>query len=226
MKKAIFAFLLFIGVAARAEKLMVPVRLANPSPGVNFRAGGVKDGAGAPVAPASRREAVKEAAPVKPAEPELEYEDLPAVISDMSHIKPMPMPTVEPLPTAPKPEGIAVPRHEEAAAPKPIKPSPAPSAKSVSPVILKFAAAVEELDESQVKSLAAFAEKAKALPEYTIKAIAYYTKEGGRNASFARLLNARKALMDRDVPASSIMILTLEDEAGKSDNTVEFSIVE
>ena len=92
---------------------------------------------------------------------------------------------------------------------------------------IKFAKNAEELKKSDEKKIADLIPSVKANEDVIVKIISYYSSNSGRNIAFSRLLNARKILLEKDVPTSQIMIMVLEDEDQNTskDNTLELFIV-
>jgi hypothetical protein len=90
---------------------------------------------------------------------------------------------------------------------------------------IRFAQGKEELDDKQMATLSAAWNSVNTKGEYMLRLTAYYGDDG-RNASFSRLLNARKYLMDMGAPASSVMILTREDSDGTKKDSLEMSLIE
>ncbi len=93
--------------------------------------------------------------------------------------------------------------------------------------IIKFAEKAEELKKSDEKKIVNMIPALKANSDVIVKIISYYSETSGRNLAFSRLLNARKVLLEKDVPTSQIMIMVLEDEESNTpkDNTVEVFLV-
>ena len=107
-----------------------------------------------------------------------------------------------------------------------VKPVIATSSEKPS-FIIKFAKDAEELKKSDEKKIADMIPAIKANSDVTVKIISYYSANSGRNIAFSRLLNARKVLLEKDVPTSQIMIMVLEDEeknAPKSDTLEVFFV--
>lgn len=77
---------------------------------------------------------------------------------------------------------------------------------------IKFKKDVEELSKADEKKLEALVDDVKNNSESMLKIVSYYSAIDGRNVAFSRLLNARKVLLERDVPTSQIMIMVLEDD--------------
>ncbi|MBQ8660512.1 MAG: hypothetical protein IJ473_02945 [Alphaproteobacteria bacterium] len=96
-----------------------------------------------------------------------------------------------------------------------VKPVIATSSEKPS-FIIKFAKDAEELKKSDEKKIADMIPAIKANSDVTVKIISYYSANSGRNIAFSRLLNARKVLLEKDVPTSQIMIMVLEDEEKKA----------
>ncbi len=92
---------------------------------------------------------------------------------------------------------------------------------------IKFAKNAEELKKSDEKKIVDLIPSVKANEDVIVKIISYYSSNSGRNIAFSRLLNARKILLEKDVPTSQIMIMVLEDEDQNTpkDNTLELFIV-
>ena len=113
---------------------------------------------------------------------------------------------------------VITPKKEE-------KPFIATSAERPS-FIIKFKANAEELKKSDEKKIADMIPALKANTDVTAKIISYYSEKSGRNIAFSRLLNARKILLEKDVPTSQIMIMVLEDEtnASKADTLEVFFV--
>ena len=77
---------------------------------------------------------------------------------------------------------------------------------------IKFKKDVEELSKADEKKLEALVDDVKNNSESMLKIVSYYSAIDERNVAFSRLLNARKVLLERDVPTSQIMIMVLEDD--------------
>lgn len=77
---------------------------------------------------------------------------------------------------------------------------------------IKFKKDVEELSKVDEKKLEALVDDVKNNSESMLKIVSYYSAIDERNVAFSRLLNARKVLLERDVPTSQIMIMVLEDD--------------
>ena len=77
---------------------------------------------------------------------------------------------------------------------------------------IKFKKDVEELSKADEKKLEALVDDVKNNSESLLKIVSYYSAIDERNVAFSRLLNARKVLLERDVPTSQIMIMVLEDD--------------
>lgn len=93
--------------------------------------------------------------------------------------------------------------------------------------VIKFVGNAEELKKSDEKKIADMIPAVKANADVTVKIISYYSEKTGRNIAFSRLLNARKILLEKDVPTSQIMIMVLEDEdvnASKADTLEVFFV--
>ncbi len=88
--------------------------------------------------------------------------------------------------------------------------------------VLNFAKNSENVKKSDEKKLLGVVPMVIANPDITMKIISYYSTSGSRNLAFSRLLNARKILLEKDVPTSQIMIMVLEDE--EKNNTKEDTI--
>ncbi len=93
--------------------------------------------------------------------------------------------------------------------------------------VIKFAKNAEDLKKSDEKKIANMIPALKANSDVIVKIISYYSETSGRNLAFSRLLNARKILLEKDVPTSQIIIMVLEDEENNTpkDNTVEVFFV-
>lgn len=77
---------------------------------------------------------------------------------------------------------------------------------------IKFKKDVEELSKADEKKLETLVDDVKNNSESMLKIVSYYSAIDERNVAFSRLLNARKVLLERDVPTSQIMIMVLEDD--------------
>ena len=93
--------------------------------------------------------------------------------------------------------------------------------------VFKFKGKEEELKKYDEKKIAGIIPAVKANEDVIVKIISYYSADSGRNIAFSRLLNARKVLLEKDVPTSQIMIMVLEDEEENTPkaDTVELFVV-
>ena len=85
--------------------------------------------------------------------------------------------------------------------------------------IIKFSKDVENLKLADEKKFLNIVEDLKKNTDAMVKIVSYYSEYSGRNVAFSRLLNARKVLLEKDIPTSQIMIMVLEDETKNSVKT-------
>ena len=93
--------------------------------------------------------------------------------------------------------------------------------------VFKFKGQEEDLKKTDEKKIAGIIPAVKANEDVIVKIISYYSANSDRNIAFSRLLNARKVLLEKDVPTSQIMIMVLEDEEANTPkaDTVEVFVV-
>ena len=93
--------------------------------------------------------------------------------------------------------------------------------------VFKFKGQEEDLKKADEKKIAEIIPAVKANEDVIVKIISYYSANSDRNIAFSRLLNARKVLLEKDVPTSQIMIMVLEDEETNTPkaDTVEVFVV-
>lgn len=115
---------------------------------------------------------------------------------------------------AKEPEEAPRPAPVEVEPAKPAEPeSVAASARAVeADIILKFKPNAENLTKSDAKKVAELYERLGANADTTLKIMSYYSTPEGRNRAFARLLNTRKALLDKGMSSSQAIIMVLEDD--------------
>ena len=106
---------------------------------------------------------------------------------------------------------------------KPVK-SDVSSVKKNPDFSMKFTADNDELKKVDEERLSRMVPKILENPDISVKMISYYSVIGDRNVAFSRLLNARKVLLEKNVPTSQIMILVLEDEDQSKNNTIDVFI--
>ncbi|MDR1477178.1 MAG: hypothetical protein LBI17_03565 [Rickettsiales bacterium] len=117
-----------------------------------------------------------------------------------------------------KADHIIAENKEEAQAPTP---QPEPARAEVADIAIRFKPKAEGLTKSDEKKVADLYATLGTSDDATIKIISYYSTAEERNRSFSRLLNTRKALLDRGMPSSRMIIMVLEDEtADKSKNNI------